>query len=221
MKGVNQTTDSEHKIIAENIRKIMDAHSISESQLAKALDVSVMTIRRVVSGETADPRISTLSSIANYFDINIDDLLKKNIMPIQLITKKSSYFVPILKWHELADICLNDHVDFSKLDNWYHIGSSSINLGKNSFALHSKPSLEPRYPEGALLIIDPCERPLDNDVLLIKSKNDHSISLRELQIDSPKWVLKPIISGSEFLFYNTDDFDIMGVVILTIFNTRK
>jgi transcriptional regulator with XRE-family HTH domain len=209
---------SEAQIIADNIHSLMKAHNVSETQLARALGVSVMTIRRVVSGETEDPRISTLSLIASYFDVSVDSLLENNEMPINLMKKQKPYFVPIIDWESLEK---KDSINFSSWDNWYPlINNDVLHLDQNAFALESKNSMQPRYPKGTLLIINPNEDPLDNDVVLIKSILTNEISLRELIIDSPKWILHPIILGSELIFYNEEEHVIIGVVVLSVLHAR-
>lgn len=212
---------SDAQIIAGNIRSLMKALNVSDSHLARTLGVSVMTIRRVVSGETEDPRISTLSLIANYFNISVDSLLENSDMPINLMKKQKPFFVPIIDWESLENSYFNQKIDFSNWKNWYPlVNSESLHLDQNAFALVSKISMQPRYPKGTLLIIKPNEIPLDNDIVLVKTLKTKDLSLRELIIDSPKWILHPIIVGSELIFYNKDEYDIIGVVVLTVLHAR-
>lgn len=214
--------DNAAKIIALNINILMKTFNVSETQLAKALGVSVMTIRRVLSGETEDPRISTLSLIANYFNISVDSLLKiNNGIPINLMKKQKPFFVPILEWNTIKDGNYYKKINFSTWGNWYPIiNNDSINLNEKSFILESKISMQPKYPNGTLLIIKPDEIPLDNDIVLVKAIQSCDLSLRELIIDSPKSLLQPIIVGSELIYYNKEEYDIIGVVVLTVFQAR-
>lgn len=210
------------EVIATNIRKLMESNQVSESQLAKALGVSVMTIRRVVSGETEDPRISTISLIADYFEVGLDSLLEVRDIPINFTQKNKPFFVPILDWEILENNHIYENLDLGKWQKWYPLVSSeSLNLDKKTFAIEGKPSMQPRFPIGTLFIVNPQESLIDNDIILIKSKESGSLSLRELIIDTPKWILQPIIIGSELIYFDKNKYDIVGVVVLTVFHARN
>lgn len=222
MEGRSQLLEMpDNQAIATNLRDLMNIHKISEAQLAQALNVSVMTIRRVVSGETTDPRISTLSLIADYFKISVDSLLEKKKVPINLMQENKPYFIPIMEWDSLQEFCSCGNFDLNKWPTWYPIvKTASLTLEERTFALKSKISMQPRYPKNTLLIISPTNDVMDNDILLIKIKTSNSFSLRELTIDSPNWILHPVVFGSERIFYNKDEHDIIGVVVLTLLQTR-
>lgn len=62
-------------IIAKNLSELLKKHCLKTNQLAHHLGLPTMTIRRLLSGETGDPRISTLKCIADYFDVAVDVLI--------------------------------------------------------------------------------------------------------------------------------------------------
>lgn len=215
--------EAQLKSLAKNLRFLLNKSGQSENDVAQALQIPVMTIRRLVSGETTDPRISTLRLIADYFNISIDALIEtKNIQSIALMKKNSPQLVPVLDWltasqiNTLADCNLNDW------QYWQPVALNSPHtLSEHAFALESRPSMQPRFPLGTLFIIDPIESPTDGDIVLIKMQNSGDVSLRELVIDPPNWQLKPIITGSDLLFYDKQQHRIAGVVVLTILQTRN
>ncbi len=210
------------KALAKNLHTLLKVRNISEYDLSQALNMPVMTVRRLVSGETEDPRISTLKTIADYLNVSIDSLMENhNLSAISLMNKNIPHFVPILDWKAITDIQSINDIDLRLWKEWYPIAIPSQTLSKTTFALESRPSMQPRFPMGTLFIIDPHETPNDRDVVLIKMTQDGTLSLRELIIDSPKWQLQPIIYGSESLFYNKIEHSIMGVIIFTIFSARK
>lgn len=212
---------SDSKTIASNIKKLMKIHGVNEISLASALGVSKMTIRRVISGETEDPRISTISLIAEYFNVSIDALLEDISMPINFLKKEKVNFLPIIGWEDLSNFFSEKNIDLTDWQKWYPFAQSSTKTNKKSFILESKKSIQPRYPDGSLLLINPDETPLDGDVVLIKTKDIPEISIRVLVIDSPRWILRPIIMGSETMFYNENHHEIVGVLMLTIFPSRN
>lgn len=215
--------DSDASSIALKLRSLMEARKVSELEIARSLNTSVMTIRRVISGETEDPRISTLKLIADYFNVSIDSLLDDDqISSTNVMEKKIPKFVPILDWDILKRISSIYNVDYSQCDKWHPVVTNgNIEIGKYSYALESRPSMQPRFPSGTLFIISPEETPIDGDLILIRMKHDNELSLRELAIDTPKWQFQPIISGSDVLFYDKEQYEIVGVVILTVLQNRK
>jgi SOS-response transcriptional repressor LexA len=78
-----------------------------------------------------------------------------------------------------------------------------------------------RFPVGTVFIIDPKEKPIDGDLVLIRFKNNESVSLRDLIIDSPHWQLLSIAQNAPSINYDVKEHEIIGVVLLTILNARK
>ena len=219
---IGSSINSTNKL-SKNIQMLLKEHQVTESEVAQSLNIPVMTIRRLASGETIDPRISTLKLIADYFDVSVDLLIEKNTSSsIALMGKATPQFIPVLDWKIATTINSIDDIDLKTWKEWHPIvlGDQSI-LSNGAFALESRPSMQPRFPAGTLFIIDSNETPNDGEIVLIKMKADGSLSLRELIIDPPRWQLQPIVVGSETLFYNESQHKIIGVIVLTILRTRK
>ena len=64
--------------IGKNIKKLRDERNITQQQLADALGVTYQAVSKWESGITL-PDILILPSIANFFDITIDELFKPNM----------------------------------------------------------------------------------------------------------------------------------------------
>lgn len=211
------------KKLAKNLCMLIAEHNVTESEVAQSLNIPVMTIRRLTSGETTDPRISTLKLIADYFKVSVDALIKdNNPKTIGLLSNNTPQFVPILDWEVATKANPIKDLDLKTWKEWQPIAlGHQTPLSENAFALKSRPSMQPRFPIGTLFIIDPNEIPTDGDIILVRMKADDDLSLRELIIDSPRWQLQPIIVGSETLFYDTTQHSIAGVVVMTMLHARK
>lgn len=217
----NAFDEKNSSVISKNISRLMSEKNVSEVQLARSLNVSVMTIRRVISGETEDPRLSTLSLIAEYFNVGLDALLETRTMPISILNKNKPYFVPIIDWHTLEKSEGKNIIDAQNWQKWYPLmNNDGLKLDEQSFALESKPSMQPRYPMGTLFIINNKIKPDDSDIILIKTRKNRIFSLRELTIDAPRWILQPLVDGSEILYFDESECDIIGTVVLTVFQPR-
>jgi transcriptional regulator with XRE-family HTH domain len=85
--------------LAENLGALLKSHHLNPNQLAQVLGIPMMTIRRLLLGETTDPRISTLKLIADYFKVSIDFLIEGDEQSISNSRIKSKlHFVPKLSW---------------------------------------------------------------------------------------------------------------------------
>jgi len=225
MKPISELKISKSQIqqLSANLSALMDDRGVTESDLAKILDLPVMTVRRIVSGETTDPRISTLKLIADHFNVSIDYLIQDEHEPRTVMQQDQTkpLFVPILDWSFIAKPNALNELDKTSWKNWHPISTANNQpLSKNAFALYSKSSMQPRFHLGTLFIIDPEETPIDGDLVLVRIGQDE-VSLRELIIDPPNKILQPVIQHSDPISYAPADHQIIGVIVLTLFYTRK
>ena len=218
-----QKFKSSPKLLAARLNALFTMHNLNASQVARALGIPMMTIRRLISGETVDPRISTLKLIADHFHVSIDSLLnEEKLVTLQSLNNTKPHFVPVLDWTTPEKMKSIRDIDLSNWEEWQAVSlSEQNNIGKNAFALESRPSMYPRFPQGTLFIVDPETDPEDGDVALIKIKKNNELTLRELSIDPPEWQLHPIVPGSKVLSYNQRDFEIVGITLLTLLYHRR
>jgi phage repressor protein C with HTH and peptisase S24 domain len=68
----------------EHIKQIKKENGLTNETLAERSGISVGTLNKLLSGATADPKLSTLSALAETFHCSIDELLgrKKETTPI-------------------------------------------------------------------------------------------------------------------------------------------
>lgn len=215
-KGIEKKTLD---TLSENLARLFREHHTNESELAKKLNITYNTIHRLVSGTTSDPKLSTLQQIADYFKIGIDSLLSNNQTKPQ--DKEGKCFIPILNWDNLPIIYDASTFKPETCTKWISVATNENKaINQYCYALDSTKSMQPRFPLGTTFIINPSETPIDGDLVLVKFKDEKSISLRELVIDSPDWQLYPIIPGSKSLVLNRNKVHIIGTVILTLIQNR-
>jgi len=208
--------------IADNLAHLMQLHQVTESQLARALDTSVMTVRRLLSGETEDPRIFTLKAIADYFHTSVDFLLHEfNLQSACRLNAEVPEMIPILAWDCFEQADSVSTLDLSTCKSWYPVVGSDYNASTaETFALRSRPSMQPRFPLGTIFVIKQTELPIDGDLILVKMRDSKQLSLRELTIDPPRWQLQPIVAGSDVIFFNQTHHLILGVVVCSVSHSR-
>jgi len=221
--NVNKEQVGDRKLIAENLCKLLSKYNLNANQLAHILGIPMMTVRRLMSGETGDPRISTLKIIADYFNISIDILIGNNPETTLVHSKKvKAYLIPKLTWEVLSELGDITQMDFSTWKNWQTLSIDENNLlGKKTFAIESRPSMYPRFPTGTIFIIDPSTQPTDGDIVLIKFVKNNEFTLRELIIDPPVWKLYPLVADSDIIILSEDLHEIHGVSLITMLYNPK
>lgn len=208
--------------IATNLQILMTQHETTEVMLARAINTSVMTIRRILSGHTPDPRISTMDLIAQYFNVSIDSFLRtQGRIPLHLENRCLPQYVPVLTWDILKQVDIISEMDLSTWTEWHPVMPDYHTFLGESFALKSRPSMLPWCPVGSLLLIGPCPSPKDGDLVLIRMKESREMSIRRLLIDVPNWILQPMIEGAPIMIFDEAKTEILGFVVLTICRTRE
>jgi len=215
---INQPKNSDTtNYIANNLATLLKLNHLTVNQLAQHIGLPMMTVRRLISGETEDPRISTLKLLANYFDLTVDHLINHDQRHLVSMKKTKSYLIPKLNWDTLPETLNNHEWISSDFNEWQSISlDDSFHIGQHAFALESRPSMFPRFPKGTVFIIDPSTTPTDGDVILIKIKHSNTYTLRELIIDPPDWHLSPLVSDSHAMSFSKDEHEIAGVCLLSI-----
>lgn len=226
MAKFSQTKDSkrvrEPKLIAHNLSALLKKNNLSANQLAHSLGLPLMTIRRLLSGATEDPRISTLQCIAQYFNVSLDFFVGNLTEGILASPKQvKSYLVPQFTWDNLSQLYV-DNFSLKHCKQWQSLSlTQNTILSKRAFALESRPSMYPRFPKGTIFIIDPSVEPEDSDNVLIRFKDSNEFTLRELIIDPPDWRLFPLINDSNPIILNKAEHEICGVCMLTLLYNPK
>lgn len=200
-----------------NIEFFMKKKKINASKLAEIVHVSQPTIHRLLKGKLEDPRLSLLSDIADYFSISIDRLIGKDTSDQNIIENdKSLSQVPIIGWNDVIKGVHSTHLTPNTWSEWVVVDK---NLTKNSFALRSKRSMEPRFPTNSLLIVDSTLEPLDGDLVIVHYQDTTEATIREIRLDGPiKQLLQ--ITGESAANEINKNTEILGVVIQTRYSYK-
>ena len=221
MQAKNQEIPNKMDVLSINLTNLLKKNKINENNLAKQLNIPYNTIHRIITGTTSDPRLSTLSQIASYFNVSIDELITNNIYSSSLESSATQGKTPLLSWHMLKTVNFQKKINLFPQLKWISTPPmEGVEKDNNVFALEATKSMQSRFPLGTTFIINYDEKPVDGDIILVKFNASNSASLRELVTDPPRWQLLPIIPGSESIYFNENEHLIIGVVILTLIKTR-
>ena len=181
---MNAKTMTYHQNILCQLSRLMKQHDLNPSELARRTGIPQPTIHRLLHNEHLDPRFSTLSTLARFFDVSIDFFLGKQ--PKQ--TDTESYTIPI---YSLTNI----HLHWSE----QHIAAHTLIAAcpnAECYAIEGSLSMQPKVPEGALVIMNPHKKPHDGDIVLVYYQQEKLYAMRVYVKDGPTHLLRTISLGN-------------------------
>jgi SOS-response transcriptional repressor LexA len=174
--------------LAKNLKKLLFEKNMKPIDLARELEIPQPTVHRLVSGKSTRPYKSSLEPIAKFFSISVDELIgeepSETIWPLEQssIIKK----IPIIQWNELKS-------EKTLYKNEKNFVLSIGNLSEYAFAtLMEDSSMEPLFPKGTLLILDPDKNPKDRNYVIAALDETRTFIFRQLLTDADDQYLKPL-----------------------------
>lgn len=194
-------TESE-VVLVSTINTLIAKSNINQITLAKIARIPYTTLNDIMSGDTKDPRLSTLVEIAKVFNITLSKLIGE--IPLSFPEK----IVPILK---LDDIDVkNAIVNFNIMSDTQYTSSSYDTMNK-LFALHVGPNISSRYKDNTVIILEEIEK-FDNNDLVLLSINNMNPSLKKARKDGGEVYLDSLSKNLPVQPYNKENVKIFGVV---------
>lgn len=199
------------------LKKLLFEHNMKASDLAREVNLPPPTIHRLVTGKSTRPYKSSLEPIADYFSLNVEQLVGEE--PIQgdakqdeqgkLPTSSAIQQVRLIPWTDLCNISSDDKDQYENLP---FIGR----ISNNGFAtIINDSSMEPIFARGSLLIFDPEITPKDRNYVLVQLQDNNLFVFRQLLIDMDHKYLKPLnpdLNAFKMRLLNKEDKTI-GVLI--------
>jgi SOS-response transcriptional repressor LexA len=182
---------------------------IEPVKLFELTGIAVTTINNLKRGQ-GNPTLSTLQSLAEFFDISIGDLTERDLSAHNLKKTSSS----------LVLIDLNTADDYLTGTSQKNLQSISVelepSLKEKSFAIKiTNSSMAPFFEKGTVFILSKNTIAHDGDLVLVKFGNN-PVCFRRVLIEEDSYFFSPI---SELLGkdpYKSKNFTIYGVVIKAI-----
>ena len=182
-----------------NIRNILEKllfeKKIRATELARETNVPQPTLHRILSGKSPNPHKSTVQPIADFFNISVEqlsgkqDLLHSSNSPnSRLVKNENAKQVPLISWENISSY-IKDPGDCKINEIIY----CSPTLGKHVFALNmADTSMEPFFPQGAVLIFDRDKLAKDRTHVLVHIADSDTYLFRQLLVDGENSYLKPL-----------------------------
>jgi len=202
------------KKLSTNLKALMAELHITESELARRTGVGQPVVHRIASGETDNPKVGTLSPIANFFALSIsqligDEPLPQNRLPGTYNPGTQGWTqIPLLEWEQVLE-----WPNLTTLAKPTRSVSADLNLGSNAYALTLKDTtMEPRFPEGTTILVDPTIQPADRDFAVVHVDGQKLPTFKQILIDGDSIYLKPL--NADFKAIHLDkNYKFLGVVV--------
>jgi SOS-response transcriptional repressor LexA len=168
------------------LKKLLYERHMHSTDLAQAVNLPQPTIHRLVTGKSTRPYLSSLEPIAQYFSIEVAQLIGEKPLPFSTTLLDQITQVPFMSWKNIV----TQEIDVNHPPIPF-IGS----ISKKCFATAMPDvSMEPLIPHGSLLILDPELVANDRSYILVRLQEENQMVLRELLIDGDHQFLKPLNS---------------------------
>ncbi len=186
----------EQSSLKENLQRLLDASGLRASDLADYTQLPASTIKYILSGNTYNPRVETLFSIADYFNITIDELYRnKDCIAAPSVLKpakvppsqENSYSIPILDWKDIKN-WFSPQVETRAQERWLHVGRP---LHSTAFALTIESEGKVVFPKNSTILVEPQENYTEDDYVIV-SINKNIPTLRKIFEDSGTAYLRSV-----------------------------
>ena len=176
------TAEQERKILASNFRQLMKLKKVSQSEVARALDVPQPTVSSWANA-TKYPRIDALQKLADYFGVMRSDLTgdnRKNITPRA---------VPIPILGEIA--CGTPIFAEENLQGVIYESPQLIKDGQYFYLKAKGDSMEPTIPNGSYVLFR-CQNTVENgEIAAVLTECDNEATLKRIKYVSDFVMLMP------------------------------
>ncbi|MCD6040346.1 MAG: SOS-response transcriptional repressor [Gammaproteobacteria bacterium] len=214
IKNLKNKVLKRKRVLHKNINFLLNKFGIDTKILSLETKIPLPTLFRIKK-ENNNPTLSTLEPIAEFFRIELNDLLYEDIASDEYQNKRKIgviQYVPVMKLSEAKTW----PIDYKTKT---YIGTVG-NLNKGSFGIEiDTDSLVPIFYRGSVVVIDPAIQPKDMDYIFCLIENDPVPLFRQYFTEGSHHFLKPLnLTYGEMV--NTNKFKAVGVIVKSIENYR-
>lgn len=227
--------------VADRLKAVMDEKGWSQTTLAQKADVTQATVWKILNGKTKKSKY--LPDIARAFGRSVEWLefgaphtegtLRKNrwqsspehghsiasgkigpdkVSPSVALGPSIRGTVPLISWVQAGN--WNEVTDIHSVGQGEAFVPTTANVGSRGFALRLPgDSMEPEFPEGAIIIVDPDREPINGSYVVARLDEDMEATFKQLVLDGSRKYLKPLNPRYPLLEVNGKKVTICGVVI--------
>lgn len=202
--------------ISEVLKYLMFVRDMRVSDLAREAKVPQQTLQRIVAGLSPNPHMSTLQPLADYFNLTVDQLRGAADIP-GLFSSRQAKGSP---WHELPLLTWDEASVYEQIDYGNLVGKERVlteaKVSDRAYVLKMEDSsMEPIYPVGTVLIVDPEQELQDRRYIIVRIKGEARSIIRWVTTDGRDYYLRllnPELSAAGITKLTPED-KICGIVV--------
>jgi transcriptional regulator with XRE-family HTH domain len=180
---MSESTELSQLTIAKVLQGLLASKRLTVSELARRIEVPQPTLYRITTGHHLRPQQKTLQRIASFFEVSVDQLCGREIIPGFVAGGGQQQRVPLVNIAQIEAGQLNSQ----------HYISVDIPVSEASFALKMPDaSMEPMVSKDAILIVDPQKVPAYRSFALIYLASCQEIVVRQMLKDAGKFYLRAL-----------------------------
>ena len=204
------------------LKGLMAELGINESELARRTGIGQPVVHRICSGETDNPKVATLSPIANFFAISISQLIGDEPLSPERIP--GTFNPDAQGWRQIPLLAWNQVLHWPNLTEKLAplpTISTDIELGQHAYAVSTRDTtMEPRFPEGTILLIDPNLTPNSLDFAIVHVEGYDLPNFKQVLIDGGHTILKPLNTDFKTLLLDKPH-KFLGVMVQSRMDFKK
>ncbi len=211
--------------ISDILRKLMDEVNITEAELARSTNTPQPTLHRILSGATRSPRGKSLSKIAKYFSITINQLIGEDPLPNDRLP--GTHNPQARSWKSIPVMLLSEAMAFTQLRDklragqWSQWTTTDVHTSEATFGINvNTDSLNPRFANGTVLVVEPDLPPEDRDFVVLQTTGSRTVTVKQLLTDGQDRYLKPLNPEFQTVMMG-DEHTILGVVLQARTDIRR
>jgi Predicted transcriptional regulator len=172
--------NNETDILEINIKHLMDKSGISNTtELSRRLRMNQPTLHRLLSGEVKDPKYGVLKQIADFFKIEVKDLVETDMAAGGEYSTAGTIELAFAKVPVVGGAQLGEGVVWADLQ--YPVGQGDGFLrwptkDPNAYALRcAGDSMTPRIKEGEFVVVEPNHSYSPGDEVLLVTDQEEAM----------------------------------------------
>lgn len=200
------------KKLGKNITFLMGKAGIDAQTLSNNTGIGVATINNLKRG-TGNPTISTLSAVADYFNVSAGALMETDLSGPS--SSENVKLLPLINFNDL-EMFINNRTTYQstyavEVENHDDESLFAVEITSNS--------LFPEIESGTVCIVSGNEKCCDGDIVLLKIRGSY-LCFRRVFIAPAGFRFSNISLESNIQITEYDDYDIVGVVMKKINKLR-
>ncbi len=209
----------ERALLKDILIKLMEKSNININQLSKNTGLANTTIKRMCTDSECNPTLFSLKALAEFFGVTTNQLVGDELLPQDV----ASYYPQFEHWINVPIVSLEQvavwpsNIEEIKESATTKYVKTDLEVSENIFAVIAKDeSLEPRFPEGTILIFNPDKIPSNKDFVVLLLPNKQIPQFRQVLIDGPDIYVKainPTFAESGPILLNKNKSKILGTLI--------